>query len=119
MAARGQRIWDAARSFVQSPAVQQAADDALQVADDAAPQVGRHAGYVAEMAKRTPGEIAKAVRSLERVAAQHAEWIQNPTSKVADFYQRSVSEQASLLRRWGQTVADRTEQANLLRDLQH
>ncbi len=117
--ARGLRMWDAARSFFQTPAVQQVADDALQLADDAAQQTGRHAGYVAEMAKRTPGEVARAVRSLERVAAQHAEWIQNPTSKVADFYQRSAAEQASLLRQWGQTVVDRTQQANLLRDLQH
>jgi hypothetical protein len=78
---------------------------------------GRHAGYVAEMAKRAPEEIARAVRSLERVAAQHADWLSNPTSKVPDFYQRSAAEQASLLRQWGQTVADRTEQAGLLKEL--
>lgn len=78
---------------------------------------GRHAGFVAEMAKRTPGEITRAIRSLERVASQHAELLRNPTSKVADFYQRSQAEQASLLRQWTQTVADRTEQANLLKEL--
>ena len=93
--------------------------DATATAAGAAPQVGRHAGWVAEMAKRTPGEISRSIRSLERVAAQHAEWIRNPTSKAPDFYQRSAAEQASLLRQWGQTIVDRTQQANLLRDLQH
>lgn len=78
---------------------------------------GRHQGFVAEMARRTPGEIARAVRSLERVAVQHAGWIRNPTGHVPDFYQRSAAEQASLLRQWGRTVADRTEQAQLLREL--
>jgi RHS repeat-associated protein len=92
---------------------------ATTAAAGAAPHVGRHAGWVAEMARRTPGEIARSIRSLERVAAQHAEWIRNPTSKIPDFYQRSAAEQASLLRQWGQTIVDRTQQANLLRDLHH
>jgi len=87
------------------------------VATANAAEGGRHSGFVAEMAKRTPGEIAKAIRSLERVASQHSSWIRNPTSKLPDFYQRSQAEQASLLRQWGQTVAERTEQANLLKDI--
>jgi RHS repeat-associated protein len=107
-----------AGSLAATPVV--AADaTATTAATGAAPHVGRHAGWVAEMAKRTPGEIARSIRSLERVAAQHAEWIRNPTSKIPDFYQRSAAEQASLLRQWGQTIVDRTQQANLLRDLRH
>ena len=93
------------------------AGSAAAIAPNTSQQATRHAGFVAEMAKRAPREIAKAIRSLERVAGQHSQWIQNPTLKVPDFYTRSAAEQASLLRQWSRTIVDRTEQANLLKDL--
>lgn len=90
---------------------------AVESAAEIGQSAGRHSGFVANYARRSAREIQKGIRSLERVASQHEDKIRNPTAYIADFYERSGAEQASLLRQWGQTVTARREQAELLKGL--
>ena len=84
---------------------------------EAAAGGGRHSGLLRNYAGRSPGEIGRAVRSLESRAAQHLDKIANPARHAENWANLSAREQAGLLRKWQQDAARLAEQADVLRGL--
>jgi len=82
-----------------------------------AKQGGKHAGLLRNYAGRSADEVAKAVRSLEARAAEHAAKAANPGAHVADWASRTAQQRQGLINYWLREAKNYAEQAEVLKGL--
>lgn len=84
---------------------------------DVAKAGGKHAGLLKNYSGRTAAEIQKAIASLEREAATHAEKRANPARFAERWAQMSAQERTGLIKYWQKEASGYQEQAEVLRGL--
>ncbi len=76
---------------------------------------GRHAGFAENYAGRSTDEIERAIRSLQKQADDHLEWIENPYQHVPDFDKLDPRQQQALVtEKWPSDIQRLQEQIDIL-----
>lgn len=78
---------------------------------------GTHAGFLRNYLGKSAGELESGIASFERNVTEHINWIQNPTSKVSDFFSRSAEYQTGLLNKWKNDAIRNASQAKILQGI--
>lgn len=74
---------------------------------------GKYRGQVDRFIEQTPGQLRKSIDSFEQQINRHQEWLNNPTSKIEDWYQRSNEFRDNNLNHWQNDI----QRAQIYREL--
>jgi hypothetical protein len=79
---------------------------------------GRHAGFLRNYEGRSPEEIDRGIRSIEKQIADHESWIAMPTRKIPNWEKLDPRQRKALVeRKWPADIARQREQLSILKEL--
>jgi hypothetical protein len=85
---------------------------------DEAAAGGRHAGFLRNYQGRSPQELDRGVRSIDKQIGKHEEWIKNPEQKIPEWNRLDPRKQQDLLtNKWPGDIQRLREQQEILRHL--
>lgn len=121
LAARSAAVAPFARGAFWSPVVNQRFGVAAKAAGDAydvAAAGGKHAGFLKNYAGRSPQEVDRGIRSIQREIADHQAAIRDPRTKIPNFDELDPRQQVALLtKKWPSDIARQQEQLAILQRL--
>jgi len=78
---------------------------------------GKHAGFLANYAGRTVGEISSGIESIGKQIAKHEAKLADPAKVVKNWEKLSPKEQQGLIQKWQNDIARQKEQKGILEQL--
>ncbi|HWW62516.1 MAG TPA: RHS repeat-associated core domain-containing protein [Thermoanaerobaculia bacterium] len=78
---------------------------------------GRHAGALANMATRSIGQVANAIKGYDRVVSQHLDKLRDPAKYIADWASKTNAEQQIILNKWVSDIARNKELRDVMQGL--
>lgn len=85
---------------------------------DVAAAGGKHAGFLKNYEGRSPQEIDRGIRSIEREIAEHEAAIRDPRTKIPNWDELDPRQQVALVtKKWPSDIARQQEQLAILRRL--
>ena len=102
-------------------ATQGAATGAVNAAKSAfeiAKQGGKHSGFLKNYLRKSPKEIQRGIKSLEKQIAEHQSKIRDPSKHIKDFNKLDPRQQKALVeKKWPSDIQRQQEQLDILKGL--